>query len=603
MKKRILALLLAAVMIVAIAPMSLAAPADPPELAAAFKIGGDGSALAPWPFAAGTYDPALDGQGIPNGAYIYGLFDAAYAVIPDPSSVTGYTSVGSAAEVGPGTYYLLKGSSGFNYVIIGEKGGGLLNFTKNKIYTSGQFTDIAANSWYKEDDIKRVYELGLMVGNGEKFNPNGNITIAETVTLAAKIHSIYYGKESDIGTASSPWYKSYADYCVSNGITADNISDFTVDASRAFFAGVLTNALPRNALTAINSVTAVPDVPKDQWYAENVLALYNAGVVAGTDKYGTFKPLSNISRIEVSIIIAKMVDTSLRSKFTLEKQSVAASPAPAPAAPAPAAPAAALTPAQTLEKNLLDQGLAVVYTSYVIQDTKYKSLYPDMLSAVFLNSTPYDIKNAVIAFAAWDSNKLPVKIKGQFDFSDGAYVKEVNYSDINLVPNDVYGDNSGYELDRYNTISSFKAVVVSYETFDGIRWQNPYYNEWVRTYSGVKFTEQLAPKKTEYYAEYPTVPDFGKLTGSGLIGRDLSKFDSEGFIIYNYDMWSLYNLPKFLWSYVASLQQAGFVYVSNSNSDSNAIQYIKGSKGVLISSYAQHYVLIGVYDDAMGTAA
>ncbi|MDR0858374.1 MAG: DUF5780 domain-containing protein, partial [Oscillospiraceae bacterium] len=288
----------------------------------------------------------------------------------------------------------------------------------------------------------------------------------------------------------------------------------------------------------------------------------------------------------------------------LEKQSVAASPAPAPAAPAPAAPAAALTPAQTLEKNLLDQGLAVVYTSYVIQDTRYdyKILYPDALRAVFLNSTPYDIKNAVIAFAAWDSNKLPVKIKGQFDFSDGAYVKEVKYNDINLIPNDVYGTTSGYELDEYSNISSFKAVVVSYETFDGIRWQNPYYNEWVRTYSGVKFTEQLAPKKTEYYAEYPTVPDFGKLTGSGLVGRDLSSYDSDGLIIYNYDMWSQYNLNRFYWNYAASLLQAGFVYTGTGDTP-NTRWYEKGNMGVFIGPYAPHNVLIGVYDFTKGTAA
>jgi LPXTG-motif cell wall-anchored protein len=122
MKKRVLALLLVAMMIVAVAPMAFAAPADPPELTSAFKVGGDGSALAPWPFAAGTYDPALDGQGIPTGAYVYGLFDAAYATIADPSSITGYSAVSSAGDVGPGTWYLLKGSSGFNYVIIGEAG-------------------------------------------------------------------------------------------------------------------------------------------------------------------------------------------------------------------------------------------------------------------------------------------------------------------------------------------------------------------------------------------------------------------------------------------------------------------------------------------------
>jgi hypothetical protein len=87
----------------------------PSELSTAFSVG-------TWPLAAGTYDPALDGNGIPDGAVIYGLFDAAYATIPVPASVTGYTSVGSADAVTAGSYYVLMGSSGFNYVILGADG-------------------------------------------------------------------------------------------------------------------------------------------------------------------------------------------------------------------------------------------------------------------------------------------------------------------------------------------------------------------------------------------------------------------------------------------------------------------------------------------------
>jgi hypothetical protein len=35
------------------------------------------------------------------------------------------------------------------------------NFTKSETYSQGQFTDLKSDSWYKEDDIKRAYELGL----------------------------------------------------------------------------------------------------------------------------------------------------------------------------------------------------------------------------------------------------------------------------------------------------------------------------------------------------------------------------------------------------------------------------------------------------------
>jgi hypothetical protein len=112
--KKLLALVLVAVMAFSVLPMSLAADV-PAELAEAFVVGD-------WPLASGTYDPALDGQGIVNGSHVYGLFKADYSTIADPASVTGYTSVASAADVVAGTYYLLIGSSGFNYVILGEPG-------------------------------------------------------------------------------------------------------------------------------------------------------------------------------------------------------------------------------------------------------------------------------------------------------------------------------------------------------------------------------------------------------------------------------------------------------------------------------------------------
>lgn len=143
-------------------------------------------------------------------------------------------------------------------------------------------------------------------------------------------------------------------------------------------------------------------------------------------------------------------------------------------------------------ENLLSQmPVHVISTKYTVQDEQYKSLYPDILQAVLQNDTSYDIKNAVVAFVAWDKNNLPVKIKGTIDFSDGAYIKQVNYSDINLVPGSTYGETSGYQIDETCGIQTFKAVVVSFETFDSDIWENPYYDEWCKLYEGVKYTDDL----------------------------------------------------------------------------------------------------------------
>ena len=138
------------------------------------------------------------------------------------------------------------------------------------------------------------------------------------------------------------------------------------------------------------------------------------------------------------------------------------------------------------EQLLSEQPLAVVKTEYIVQDEQYKLLYPDMLQAVIQNNTTEDIKDAVVAFVAWDENRLPVKIEGQFDLGGGTYIKRVNYLDINLVGGDTYGENSGYSLGEHCEIETFKAIAVSYETFDGKTWENPYYDAFRVLYEGQK---------------------------------------------------------------------------------------------------------------------
>lgn len=146
--------------------------------------------------------------------------------------------------------------------------------------------------------------------------------------------------------------------------------------------------------------------------------------------------------------------------------------------------------AEELEIQLEEQELKIVSTEYKTQSEQYKSLYPDMLQVILQNDTEYDIKNAVIAFAAWDENNLPVKIKGSIDFSDGAYIRQVNYSDINLIPGATFGDSYGFEIDEKCGIKSFKAIVVSYEAFSGETWSNPLYNDWRKMYEGVKLSAE-----------------------------------------------------------------------------------------------------------------
>ena len=136
------------------------------------------------------------------------------------------------------------------------------------------------------------------------------------------------------------------------------------------------------------------------------------------------------------------------------------------------------------DQLLQEQPLAVTKSELLIQSEDYKALYPDMLQAILQNNTQADIRDAVVAFVAWDENGLPVKIQGQFDFSGGSYIKRVSYDDINLVGGAAFGESSGFSLDEHHTILTCRAIAVSYETFDGESWENPYYDAFCALYEG-----------------------------------------------------------------------------------------------------------------------
>lgn len=139
--------------------------------------------------------------------------------------------------------------------------------------------------------------------------------------------------------------------------------------------------------------------------------------------------------------------------------------------------------AASVEERLAEQPVVVLSTQYYVQDEKYKYLYPDLLGAVIQNNTTQSLKKAVVAYVAWDSNNMPVKIETQYDYSGGDYVVECNIDDLNLVSGGTYGENMGMALDPdCSTIATFKVIVVSCEDFSGNKWENPVYDDWKSVY-------------------------------------------------------------------------------------------------------------------------
>ena len=196
--------------------------------------------------------------------------------------------------------------------------GSLNNFAHVNTYTPGQFSDVKASDWFS-NDVAMAYELGLMKGARESdFNATGNLTIAESITLAARIHSIYMN-DSESFTQGSPWYRVYIDYALNNGIIKNEYSDYNKTATRKEIANIFVSALPISALAIINDVDAgmIPDVPIDLNESNSIYMLYRAGILTGSDAIGTFYPNTNIGRNAAAAIVSRMTNESFRKSIKL----------------------------------------------------------------------------------------------------------------------------------------------------------------------------------------------------------------------------------------------------------------------------------------------
>lgn len=185
---------------------------------------------------------------------------------------------------------------------------GLDNFTESKEYPEGKFTDVPSDAWYLRY-VKSAYAMDLFKGKTETtFVPDGNVTVAQSIVLAARIHSVYYTGTAAFAS-SKPWYQSCLDYAIANGIVkTGEFSDFSRAATRAEVAGLFARAFPAEALAEINTVafSAIPDVTIADPYGEEIYTLYRAGVVIGSDDIGTFRPNTSIRRSHVAAMIVRM---------------------------------------------------------------------------------------------------------------------------------------------------------------------------------------------------------------------------------------------------------------------------------------------------------
>lgn len=176
-----------------------------------------------------------------------------------------------------------------------------------------------------ESEVAVVYQAGLMQGQSEtQFSPSGTWMPEHVVAVCARLYSLLTGGDGVIAEAAEgeAWYQPYYDY-LAQALSYEGGADALMmnfhagkyPARRWHFVKLLHETLEAAEveLPAINTVTVVPDTADP-----DILDFYNAGILTGSDEYGTFRGDDTINRGQAAAILARLVDPPLRQKLTLK---------------------------------------------------------------------------------------------------------------------------------------------------------------------------------------------------------------------------------------------------------------------------------------------
>ena len=178
----------------------------------------------------------------------------------------------------------------------------------------GRFTDVTTSHWFYTY-VKTAYEYALANGTSEStFSPDSKFTVAQALTAAANIHTVYNGTSVDAAKSGEAWYVPYVNYCLDNNIiTVGQFADVNKNITRGEMATVFANILPDSEYEAVRSGSN-PDVTSDMACYSAVQKLYNAGIVGGDAATGNFRPNDEIVRSEACVIFTRIAAKEYRAK-------------------------------------------------------------------------------------------------------------------------------------------------------------------------------------------------------------------------------------------------------------------------------------------------
>ena len=195
-------------------------------------------------------------------------------------------------------------------------GKGLNAFEKIADMGKYTFTDLLTSHW-AYSGIKICYDRGIMVGYPDgTFGPEETVTWSHAITIAARVHSAYYGNPLNATERSGEyWYTPYYDYCVKYGLLPEYRPGLSFlderGISRNDLAYIFGKLLDSRDTPAISDLKISDEAYIPTYYRDSVKKLYAAGIMNGMEN-NEFNGNECTTRAQIAAVVARLVVPAVR---------------------------------------------------------------------------------------------------------------------------------------------------------------------------------------------------------------------------------------------------------------------------------------------------
>lgn len=166
-----------------------------------------------------------------------------------------------------------------------------------------------------------VSEAGVMQGYTDgTFGPGSALTNAQIAAVCARLCGLLTGGDGTVPHLyDEAWYQD--NYAYLDSVLGEDYALRMETPEEACRRGIFVSALSavleaaKVSLPEINSVSVIPDQLD---FDGSALAFYRAGILCGTDSYGTLDADGTLNRGQAAAMLARVIDPAQRLTFTLD---------------------------------------------------------------------------------------------------------------------------------------------------------------------------------------------------------------------------------------------------------------------------------------------